>query len=54
MPQIFTAVKPYKRSAIAAYVDSLSAMGIFTSRADNFNAEYLRNDNWEWARPETK
>jgi len=53
MPQIFTAIKPYKRSAIAAYVDSLSAMGIFTSRADNFNVEYLRNDNWEWARPET-
>ncbi len=53
MPQVFTAIKPYKRSAIAAYVDSLSTMGIFTSRADNFNAEYLRNDNWEWARPET-
>src|SRR5688572_26629453 len=53
MPQIFTGIKPYKRSAIAEYVDTLSSRGIFTSRADNFNAEYLRNDNWEWARPAT-
>jgi hypothetical protein len=53
MPQIFTAIKPYKRSEIVAYTDSLSTMGMFTSRADNFNVEYLRNDNWEWARPET-
>ena len=29
MPQIFTAIKPYKRSAIAAYVDSLSSNGHF-------------------------
>src|SRR5690606_22455801 len=48
MPELFTTVRPYKRSAIAAYVDSLDAMGVFFSRSDRFNAEYLRNDNWEW------
>jgi len=59
-PEIFTAVKPYKRSEIAAFLDSVSVKddsvsgkGIFTSRADKFNAEYLRNDNWEWSRPTT-
>lgn len=53
MPQIFTAVKPYKRSAIAAFADTLSEQGLFSSRADKFNLEYLQNDNWEWSRPET-
>ena len=53
LPQIHTAVKPYKRSAIAAYVDTLAEQGFFPSRVDQFNAEYLRNDNWEFARPET-
>jgi len=53
MPQIFTAVKPYKRSAIAAFVDTLSKQEIFVSRTDKFNEEYFRNDNWEWSRSET-
>lgn len=52
-PEIFTVVKPYKRSEISAFADTLSEQGIFTSRTDHFNLEYLRNDNWEWARPET-
>ncbi len=53
MPQIFTAVKPYKRSAIAVFVDTLSKQDIFVSRTDKFNEEYFRNDNWEWSRSET-
>lgn len=53
MPQLFTTVKPYKRSAIVEYVDSLQAMGMFQSRADRFNYEYFRNDSWEWSRAET-
>jgi hypothetical protein len=52
-PQIHTAVKPYKRSAIAAYVDTLSNQGYFPSRSDQYNAAYLRNDNWEFSRPAT-
>ncbi len=43
---LFTAVKPYRRSAIAAYLDSARAE--FTSAADRFNLRYFRNDNWEW------
>jgi hypothetical protein len=51
---IFTAVKPYRRSDIVLFVDSLAQdPGIFTSRADKFNYEYLRNDSWEWSRAET-
>jgi hypothetical protein len=53
-PELFTSVKPYKRSAIAAYVDSLHIKDqVFTSRADQFNLQYLQNDNWEWSRTET-
>lgn len=53
VPQIHTAVKPYKRSSIAAYVDTLVQQEFFPSKVDQFNAEYLRNDNWEFSRPET-
>ncbi|MBL0740214.1 hypothetical protein [Chryseolinea lacunae] len=52
-PTIFTGVKPYKRSDIVAFVDTLHANGQFTSRADEFTYEYLRNDSWEWSRAET-
>jgi len=52
--ELFTNVKPYKRSAIVAMVDSLQAKeNIFQSPADKFNLEYLRNDSWEWSRTET-
>ena len=54
VPELFTTVKPYKRSAIVAMMDSLQAKGnIFQSESDKFNLTYLRNDNWEWSRAET-
>lgn len=51
VPGIFTVIKPYKRSAIVAFLDSLETRdpGVFVSAADRFNKEYLRNDNWEWS-----
>lgn len=53
-PELFTTFKPYKRQALAAYVDSLQARhGVFSSAADSHNLEYFRNDNWEWSRPAT-
>jgi hypothetical protein len=52
-PNIFTTVKPYKRSDIAAFLDSANNKGLFTSASDKFNLEYFQNDNWEWSRPET-
>lgn len=52
-PQAFTSVKPWKRSDIVQFIDTLDRQGMFTSNADQFNLQYLRNDNWEWARPET-
>ena len=52
-PGFFTSVKPYKRDAIIEYLDTLGADGVFKSQADEFNLEFLRNDSWEWARPET-
>ena len=54
VPEIFTSVKPYLRSAIVAFADSLNAKDqVFTSRSDRFNYEYLRNDSWEWSRAES-
>lgn len=52
-PYAFTSVKPWKRSAIVQFIDSLNRQALFTSAADRFNLQYFRNDNWEWARPET-
>jgi hypothetical protein len=51
--EVFTGAKPYKRSEIIQFLDSVQADGLITSRADLFNLEYFRNDSWEWARPET-
>ncbi len=52
-PYVFTSVKPWKRSDIVQFIDTLDQQGMFTSMADRFNLQYFRNDNWEWARPET-
>jgi hypothetical protein len=48
LPQIFTSIKPYRRSDIIAFVDSIATEGHFGSKADVFNLNYLRNDSWEW------
>lgn len=51
LPEIFTSVKPYKRSAIVSYLDSLNSKDrVFQSAADQFNYDYFRNDSWEWSR----
>lgn len=53
-PEWFTSIRPFKRNAIVAFVDSLQKKdNVFSSRSDLFNYEYLRNDNWEWSRAET-
>ena len=48
-PELFTTLKPYKRSAIIGFIDSLKTSGEFKSSSDQFNYEYLTNDNWEWS-----
>jgi hypothetical protein len=53
-PEIFTAVKPWQRKGIVAFIDSLQAKdNVFTSSQDLFNYQYLHNDSWEWGRPES-
>ncbi|CAN5146365.1 hypothetical protein BH09BAC3_BH09BAC3_25210 [soil metagenome] len=52
--ELFTSVKPYKRSAIVAMIDSLQLQeNIFQSASDKFNVDYLHNDSWEWSRAES-
>lgn len=53
LPEIFTTIKPYRRSDAVAFIDSAKEHGLITSRSDQFNYDYFRNDSWEWARPET-
>src|SRR5277367_3806168 len=53
-PEVFTSVRPFQRKAIVAFIDSLEKRDhVFTSKADQFNFQYLRNDNWEWSHAET-
>ena len=50
-PEMFTAIKPYKRKAIVSFLDSIAAKDqVFTSTADKGNIEFLKNDNWEWSK----
>lgn len=54
VPGFFSSIKPYKRDVIVGYVDTLAQNEtIFSSRSDKHNLEFLRNDSWEWSRPET-
>ena len=53
LSEIHTTIKPYKRSAIISYIDTLRMLGHFNSNADRFNYEYLNNDSWEWSEATT-
>lgn len=48
-PFFYATWKPYLRKNIAQFADSLHRSGNFTDRVDQFNIQYLLNDNWEWA-----
>lgn len=48
-PTLFTSVKPYPRSDIVSFSDSLYSQGIFDSKQDRFNYAYLHGDSWEWS-----
>jgi hypothetical protein len=53
-PEVFTSVRPFKRKAIVELIDSLNKKdNVFTSAADRYNYDYLRNDSWEWSRAES-
>ncbi len=47
-PNHHSAVKPYTRKAVGQFTDSIQHKNLTSSKQDDFNFEYLRNDNWEW------
>jgi hypothetical protein len=53
MPHFFSSVKPYKRSDIVQFADSINQLGLFKSRADQFNYAYLNIDSWEWSKTDS-
>ena len=44
-----SATKSYRRQAIAQFADSLSINDSTLSSQDEFNLQYLQNDNFEWS-----
>ncbi|GJM28218.1 MAG: hypothetical protein DHS20C17_08530 [Cyclobacteriaceae bacterium] len=48
-PGFHSNVKPYLRSDIADFVDTLYSLSVAESKTDDFNLQYLANDNWEWS-----
>jgi hypothetical protein len=53
IPSLFTSLRPYKRSAIVEFIDSAKNLDAFESASDQFNYEYIMNDNWEWSQAST-
>lgn len=47
--QFQSGVKPFERKSVAEFIDSVSIDSSMLSRADSFNLQYLKNDNWEWS-----
>ncbi|CAN5319705.1 hypothetical protein BH23BAC1_BH23BAC1_34840 [soil metagenome] len=52
-PTFHSSVKPYFRRAIANFADSIRASDMLLSSRDEFNLEFLTNDNWEWSDSDT-
>jgi len=48
-PGFHSNIKPYLRSDVAEFVDSLYNQDLAQSNSDEFNLEYLANDNWEFS-----
>jgi hypothetical protein len=44
-----TSFKPLQRADIAAFADTLLDTNIGWNAVDQFNLQYLSNDNWEWS-----
>ncbi len=42
-------IKPYQRSDVAEFLDSLAAP-VKSTAVDEFNIQYLANDSWEWTK----
>ena len=57
-PFFNTGYKPYRRDILAQYLDSLAENpAVIRSKADQFNLDYLSQDNWEFSEreiPESK
>ncbi|WP_200975709.1 hypothetical protein [Echinicola sp. 20G] len=50
-PYFHSGIKPYRRDDVAPFLTSLNSDGL--NRVDQFNLQYLKNDNWEFVDEET-
>lgn len=54
-PFFNTGYKPYRRDILAQYLDSLAENPeVIQSKADQFNLDFLSQDNWEFSEQKTK
>lgn len=49
-----TGFKSYNGKNLAYWLDSLAHQSLSLSKVDQFNLNYLANDNWEWTKTDTK
>ncbi|MCH7414783.1 hypothetical protein MM213_14880 [Belliella sp. R4-6] len=53
-PVFHTGVKPYRRDQVASFLNDYLTDSVSPGNSvDNFNINYLRNDNWEFSLPES-
>ena len=50
-PAYHSAIKPYTRKSIAAMLDTANHLALPRGRAEEFNRNFLAQDNWKWAAP---
>lgn len=53
IPFFQSGFKPYRRDLLAKYLDSLAKTPAIRSASDQFNLNYLSQDNWEFVKQET-
>ncbi|KEO73333.1 hypothetical protein [Anditalea andensis] len=51
---VSTGIKPYRRDHVAEFLDSLSKNILNFTSVDRFNISYLKDDNWEFSKAETR
>lgn len=47
-PKIFNIWKPFHRHQVAHFAETIDSLDFDKSPSDEFNIQYLKNDNWEW------
>lgn len=53
-PKLHTGIRPYRRQDVAELAEMVGARSSSLSAQDQFNKDYLLNDNWDYTRRESR